>query len=170
MSLRPVFLITGASSGFGEAIAHEALSRGHHVIATARNAAKLSALRSAGATVFDLDVTSDDATLADIFAKAHAVHGRITHVVNCAGYLLEGTVEEARYALSLFPLLCSSSFLLPSGRAEADDGMSKVPRKCSTSSTPTCSGHATSPGLRRRTCARRPGRRGRRRRWRLLAL
>ncbi|AEO53159.1 hypothetical protein MYCTH_2114100 [Thermothelomyces thermophilus ATCC 42464] len=95
MSLRPVFLITGASSGFGEAIAHEALSRGHHVIATARNAARLSALRSAGATVFDLDVTSDDATLADIFAKAHAVHGRITHVVNCAGYLLEGAVEEA---------------------------------------------------------------------------
>ncbi|KAL2155174.1 hypothetical protein VTH82DRAFT_3850 [Thermothelomyces myriococcoides] len=95
MSLRPVFLITGASSGFGEAIAHEALLRGHHVIATARKAAKLGALRSAGAAVLDLDVTSDEAALADVFAKAHAFHGRITHVVNCAGYLLEGAVEEA---------------------------------------------------------------------------
>ncbi|KAL2165533.1 hypothetical protein VTH06DRAFT_834 [Thermothelomyces fergusii] len=95
MSLRPVFLITAASSGFGEAIAHEALSRGHHVIATARNAAKLDALRSRGAAVLDLDVTSDDAALAGIFTKAHAVHGRITHVVNCAGYLLEGAIEEA---------------------------------------------------------------------------
>jgi NADP-dependent 3-hydroxy acid dehydrogenase YdfG len=92
----PVFLITGASSGFGEAIAHEALSRGHHVIATARSASKLGALRAAGAAVLDLDVTSDEATLAGVFGAAHAVHGRITHVVNCAGYILEGAVEEAR--------------------------------------------------------------------------
>ncbi|KAK4155545.1 hypothetical protein C8A00DRAFT_13405 [Chaetomidium leptoderma] len=97
----PVFLITGASSGFGEAIAHEALSRGHHVIATARNKSKLAAsLESAGSAgavmaVLDLDVTSDEATLAAVFAQAHAIHGYITHVVNCAGYLLEGAVEEA---------------------------------------------------------------------------
>jgi NADP-dependent 3-hydroxy acid dehydrogenase YdfG len=95
-STTPVFLITGASSGFGEAIAHEALSRGHHVIATARSASKLGALKAAGAAVLNLDVTSDDATLAAVFEKANAIHGRITHVVNCAGYLLEGAVEEAR--------------------------------------------------------------------------
>jgi NADP-dependent 3-hydroxy acid dehydrogenase YdfG len=96
MSPTPVFLITGASSGFGEAIAHDALARGHHVIATARSTTKLSALEAAGATVLALDVTSDEATLNEIFRAAHAVHGRITHVVNCAGYLLEGAVEEAR--------------------------------------------------------------------------
>jgi NADP-dependent 3-hydroxy acid dehydrogenase YdfG len=92
----PVFLITGAASGFGEAIAYEALSRGHHVIATARSVSKLGALEAAGAAVLDLDVTSDDATLAAVFEKARAIHRRITHVVNCAGYVLEGTVEEAR--------------------------------------------------------------------------
>ncbi|GAB1310051.1 Putative oxidoreductase YusZ [Madurella fahalii] len=91
----PVWLITGATSGFGQAIAYEALSRGHHVIATARNAAKLGSLKAAGAAVLDLDVTSDEKTLTEIFAKANAVHGRITHVVNCAGYILEGAVEEA---------------------------------------------------------------------------
>ncbi|KAH6651142.1 hypothetical protein F5144DRAFT_75796 [Chaetomium tenue] len=95
MSPTPVFLITGASSGFGEAIAYDALARGHHVIATARSTTKLSALKSAGATVLALDVTSDEATLAAIFREAHAVHGRITHVVNSAGYVLEGAVEEA---------------------------------------------------------------------------
>jgi NAD(P)-dependent dehydrogenase (short-subunit alcohol dehydrogenase family) len=92
----PVFLITGASSGFGQAIAHEALARGYHVIATARNKGKLGALMSAGAAVFDLDVTSDEATLAAVLDEANSVYGRITHVVNCAGYLLEGAVEEAR--------------------------------------------------------------------------
>lgn len=93
----PVFLITGASSGFGQSIAHEALARGYHVIATARSKAKLSDLQSAGAATLDLDVTSDEATLAAIFKEASAIHGRITHVVNCAGYLLEGAIEETRY-------------------------------------------------------------------------
>ncbi len=94
--LTPIFLITGASSGFGHAIAVDALARGHHVIATARRASRLADLQAAGATVLDLDVTADEATLDSIFAAAAAVHGRITHVVNCAGYLLEGAVEEAR--------------------------------------------------------------------------
>jgi len=44
----------------------------------------------------DLDVTSDDETLAAKLAEANAIHGKITHVVNPAGYILEGTVEEAR--------------------------------------------------------------------------
>lgn len=96
MSTTPVFLITGASSGFGEAIAYEALARGHHVIATARKASKLGGLQAAGAAVLDLDVTSDEATLAAILEQAKAIYGRITHVVNCAGYILEGAVEEAR--------------------------------------------------------------------------
>lgn len=92
----PVWLITGTTSGFGQAIAHEALARGHHVIATARNAARLGSLQAAGAAVLDLDVTSGEQILAATFARANAIHGRITHVVNCAGYILEGTVEEAR--------------------------------------------------------------------------
>jgi NAD(P)-dependent dehydrogenase (short-subunit alcohol dehydrogenase family) len=93
----PVWLLTATTSGFGQALAHEALSRGHHVIATARNSSKLASLQAAGAAVLDLDVTSDETTLAETFRAANSIYGRITHVVNCAGYLLEGTVEEARY-------------------------------------------------------------------------
>lgn len=93
-----VWLVTGASSGFGKSISLEALKRGYNVIATARNSTKLSSLKTAGAATMDLDVTSDDETLASRLAEANAIYGKITHVVNCAGYLLEGAVEEATYA------------------------------------------------------------------------
>ncbi|KAK0731194.1 hypothetical protein B0H67DRAFT_549003 [Lasiosphaeris hirsuta] len=90
-----VWLITGASSGFGKAIALEALRRGHKVVATARNSAKLSDVKQAGAAIMDLDVTSDEETLTAKLAGANAIYGKITHVANAAGYLLEGTIEEA---------------------------------------------------------------------------
>ncbi|KAK0631868.1 hypothetical protein B0T14DRAFT_597431 [Immersiella caudata] len=91
----PVWFITAASSGFGRAIAFEALRRGHKVIATARNSLKLTELKAAGAAVMDLDVTSDDSTLAAKLSEANAIYGKITHVVNAAGYILVGAIEEA---------------------------------------------------------------------------
>ncbi|KAF9875722.1 retinol dehydrogenase 8 [Colletotrichum karsti] len=91
----PVWFITGASSGFGFEIAKEALARGHRVIATARNPSKISALASAGADLLPLDVTASEAAITDTVDSAFALHGKITHVVNSAGYALEGTVEEA---------------------------------------------------------------------------
>ncbi|KAK1996037.1 short chain dehydrogenase [Colletotrichum falcatum] len=91
----PVWFITGASSGFGLSIARDALARGHRVIATARNPSRLSGLASAGADVLPLDVTADEATVAETVSKAFALHGRVTHLVNSAGYILDGAVEEA---------------------------------------------------------------------------
>ncbi|KAF4829869.1 Oxidoreductase BOA17 [Colletotrichum siamense] len=91
----PVWFITGASSGFGFEIAKEALARGHKVIATARNPSKISALASSGADLLPLDVTVDEASITDTVNKAFALHGKVTHVINSAGYVLDGTVEEA---------------------------------------------------------------------------
>jgi NADPH:quinone reductase-like Zn-dependent oxidoreductase len=91
----PVWFITAASSGFGKSIALEALKRGHKVIATARNSSKLTDLKEAGAEVMDLDVTSDEATIQAVIDKAVAVYGKITHVINAAGYIFEGAVEES---------------------------------------------------------------------------
>lgn len=91
----PVWFITGASSGFGLQIAKEALSRGHKVIAAARTPSKIASLEALGATLLALDVTSPESTIQDAVDRAHAVHGKLTHVVNSAGYILDGTVEEA---------------------------------------------------------------------------
>ena len=91
-----VWFITAVSSGFGKAIALDALRRGHKVIATARNSAKLDELKSAGAAVMDVDVTSDEETLKGRLDEAAAIYGKITHVVNAAGYILEGAIEEAK--------------------------------------------------------------------------
>jgi NAD(P)-dependent dehydrogenase (short-subunit alcohol dehydrogenase family) len=90
----PVWFITGSTSGFGKNIALEALSRGHKVIATARNASKLSDLQASGADVLSLDVTAPLEELRSKAAEAHAIHGRITHLINSAGYILEGAIEE----------------------------------------------------------------------------
>ena len=91
-----VWLITGASSGFGRAIAEEALRRGDRVIATARNAATLAeivALDRERVAAIELDVT-DAASRARAIEAAIARFGRIDVLVNNAGYGIVGAVEE----------------------------------------------------------------------------
>ncbi|KAK4205203.1 hypothetical protein QBC40DRAFT_162928 [Triangularia verruculosa] len=94
----PVWLVTGTSSGFGLALAKEALSRSHTVIATSRSTSStgMVTLASLGAITLALDVTASDDVLSGIIAEAASLvpGGRITHVVNCPGYILEGAVEE----------------------------------------------------------------------------
>lgn len=90
-----VWLITGCSSGIGEALAISALDHGDTVVATARNPDRLAGLAAKGAVTEQLDVTSDDASIAatieSILAK---VGGKIDILVNNAGYNIEGGVEE----------------------------------------------------------------------------
>lgn len=91
----PVWFITATSNGFGKHIALEALSRGHKVIATARSVSKIAELEAAGAYTLSLDVTDSLTNLKAIVAKAHDQYGKIDYLVNAAGYVLEGAVEEA---------------------------------------------------------------------------
>ncbi|GAP88783.1 putative estradiol 17-beta-dehydrogenase protein [Rosellinia necatrix] len=90
-----VWFIAGASSGFGKAIAEEALRRGDAVVASSRRGTTLKNLESLGAMLLDLDVTSDDATITAAFQRAIDKYGKITHFINAPGYLLEGPVEGA---------------------------------------------------------------------------
>ncbi|KAK7431183.1 hypothetical protein QQZ08_002223 [Neonectria magnoliae] len=94
-SQTPVWFITGASSGFGRGIAIEALRRGHHVVATARRSCTLAALAEDGAYALDLDVTAPEDVIEAKVKEAHDIHGRLTYIVNAAGYVLEGACEEA---------------------------------------------------------------------------
>jgi NAD(P)-dependent dehydrogenase (short-subunit alcohol dehydrogenase family) len=92
-----VWFITGASSGFGQAIAEAAVAAGDTVVATARRLESLDALVAAhpGRVVaLQLDVT-DTARIAAVVAEAVLWYGRIDVLVNNAGQALVGAVEEA---------------------------------------------------------------------------
>ncbi|KIM42597.1 hypothetical protein M413DRAFT_444303 [Hebeloma cylindrosporum] len=97
MSSPLVWLITGTSTGLGRDLALEALKRGEKVIATgrSRSIAKLDDLKTKGADVIELDVTSPLETLHEIAKKAVEIHGRIDVLVNNAGYILVGALEES---------------------------------------------------------------------------
>lgn len=99
----PVWLITAASSGFGKQIALEALEHGHRVIATARNPSKIDDLKAKGAVTIGLDVVQPIDEIKMIVKEAHSKFGRIDYLINAAGYILEGAVEEARQADAVLP-------------------------------------------------------------------
>ena len=89
-----VWLITGAGSGFGRAIADAALARGDAVVAAGRN---LEALRALGdgdnVLPLRLDVTDPGEREAAV-AAALQRFGRIDVLVNNAGRTQVGAVEE----------------------------------------------------------------------------
>ncbi|KQY52626.1 oxidoreductase [Lysobacter sp. Root494] len=92
----PVWFITGASSGFGEAFARYALDRGYRVVATARDTRKLSHLEALApdrVLVHALDVTRGGQAEAAV-AAAVTRFGRIDVAINNAGYGIVGAVEE----------------------------------------------------------------------------
>ncbi|CAA7269832.1 unnamed protein product [Cyclocybe aegerita] len=97
MSSQLVWLITGTTSGLGRDLALEALKRGDKVIATgrARSVTKLADLKEKGADVLELDVTATLEDLHEIAKKAIAIHGRVDVLVNNAGYILVGAIEES---------------------------------------------------------------------------
>ena len=90
------WLITGCSSGFGEAFVHGILARGDHVIATGRQAdTKLCHLKNTGASILDLDVTAPQAEIEAKIAEALKLYENgIDVLVNNAGYMQSGFVEE----------------------------------------------------------------------------
>ncbi|MBK1820682.1 oxidoreductase [Burkholderia orbicola] len=92
-----IMLITGVSSGFGRALAQEALAAGHTVVGTVRGAEAardFEALSPQAAVARVLDVTDFeriDGVVADIEANV----GPVDVLVNNAGYGHEGIMEEA---------------------------------------------------------------------------
>ncbi len=92
-----VWLITGCSSGFGRELVLEVLSRGDKVIATSRRVEAMADLAQAGAHTLALDVTSPLEDLHQTLAKAVELYGRIDVLINNAGFIFAGSIEELRY-------------------------------------------------------------------------
>ena len=122
-----VWFITGASRGFGLEIAREALSRGDHVVATARDPqAVATALPDGGDRLLavELDVHRPEQIAAAVDA-AVAKFGRIDALVNNAGRGLVGAVEEtsdaearAAFDVNVFGLLDVTRAVLPHMRSQ----------------------------------------------------
>ena len=90
------WLITGCSTGLGRAFAEAALARGHDVVVTARDVAKVQDLADAhsdSALALALDVT-DDAQVSAAVRAAEERFGGVDVLVNNAGYGYRAAVEE----------------------------------------------------------------------------
>ncbi|AXF25735.1 short-chain dehydrogenase/reductase [Burkholderia pyrrocinia] len=95
-----IMLITGVSSGFGRALAQEALAAGHTVVGTVRSAQAardFEALSAQAAVARVLDVTDFD-RIDGVVADIEANVGPVDVLVNNAGYGHEGIMEEAPLA------------------------------------------------------------------------
>lgn len=100
MTSNKTLLVTGASSGFGRALAQEALQAGHRVVGTVRSEAARAGLESlAPGRAFGrlLDVTDFD-SIDGVIADIEASVGPVDVLVNSAGYGHEGVMEEAPLA------------------------------------------------------------------------
>ncbi|MBR8332256.1 oxidoreductase [Burkholderia ambifaria] len=92
-----LMLITGVSSGFGRALAQEALAAGHTVVGTVRSEAArqaFEALSPHAAIGRVLDVT-DFERINGVVADIEASVGPVDVLVNNAGYGHEGILEES---------------------------------------------------------------------------
>ena len=98
---RKVILITGASSGIGEASARMLASEGHHVVLGARRTERLTALvadiRSEGgsAECFSLDVTRLK-DMREFVAFSEDVHKRVDVIINNAGVMPLSKLEAVK--------------------------------------------------------------------------
>nr|SFZ87142.1 Short-chain dehydrogenase/reductase SDR [Loigolactobacillus rennini] len=92
-----VVLVTGASSGIGEATAIRLRQRGFIVYAAARRTARMRHLLGLGIHVLALDVT-DDASLKQALQVIMQQQKRLDILINNAGFGTYGAIEEVPLA------------------------------------------------------------------------
>ncbi|MDQ0998202.1 NAD(P)-dependent dehydrogenase (short-subunit alcohol dehydrogenase family) [Phyllobacterium ifriqiyense] len=100
MTSKPVWFITGCSTGFGRELAQYTLSLGYPTVVTARNPAQVEDIAKGhedNALVLKLDVTKPEEVAAAVKA-AEARFGRIDVLVNNAGIGYFGSLEESDLA------------------------------------------------------------------------
>jgi NAD(P)-dependent dehydrogenase (short-subunit alcohol dehydrogenase family) len=122
--MQKTVLVTGASSGIGEATALAFLAEGHKVYAAARRQDRMAGLAKAGAVLVSLDLV-DDASIVAAVEHIKQAEGRLDVLVNNAGYGSYGALEdvplsEARRQLevNVFGLARLCQLVLPMMRAQ----------------------------------------------------
>lgn len=147
MSSSKTLLITGVSSGFGRALAVEALGTGHRVIGTVRSEQarrEFEALAAENATARILDVTDFDAIDA-VVADIERTVGPVDVLVNNAGYGHEGIFEESpladmrrQFDVNVFGAVAMMKAVLPYMRDRRNGHILNIT---------SMGGHITLPGI-----------------------
>ncbi|GLR10948.1 short-chain dehydrogenase/reductase [Mixta theicola] len=122
---RPVWFITGCSTGFGRELAEQAIERGFNVVVTARDVQKVADLvagKEQQTLALALDVT-DSANIDSAVKATLAKFGTIDVLVNNAGYGYQSSVEEgveaeirAQFDANVFGLFAMTRAVLPAMR------------------------------------------------------
>ncbi|MFI6827482.1 oxidoreductase [Kribbella sp. NPDC050241] len=119
-----IALVTGASSGIGEATARKLHALGYVVYGAARRVDRMEKLAADGIRTIAMDVTDDDSLRAGV-DRILSETGRIDVLVNNAGYGSYGAVEdvpldEARYQfeVNVFGAARLIQLVLPGMRAQ----------------------------------------------------
>ncbi|KRC66645.1 short-chain dehydrogenase [Aeromicrobium sp. Root236] len=119
-------LITGCSSGIGEATAARLAGAGWTVYATARKPDTLAGLAAAGCRTVALDVTSEESMSAAVDTVLSEA-GRVDALVNNAGYSQSGAVEtldlddvRRQFETNVFGLVRMCQLVLPTMRARGN--------------------------------------------------
>ena len=112
-----VVLLTGASSGIGEATARRAAGRGDHLVLLARAGESLSRVASdcddlgAASTLVTVADVSDDEQVAAAVAATMTLHGRIDQVLSSAGVVAYGRIEDV--PVDVFDQVIATNLLGP---------------------------------------------------------
>jgi NAD(P)-dependent dehydrogenase (short-subunit alcohol dehydrogenase family) len=124
MTTTKVALVTGASSGIGEATARQLAAAGFTVYAAARRTERLQKLTAVGICSLGMDVTDDASMQADVKAIL-TEQGRIDVLVNNAGYGSYGALEDvpleearAQMEVNVFGAARLTQLVLPAMRAQ----------------------------------------------------
>src|SRR5580698_217979 len=147
MASSKILLITGVSSGFGRALAQEALAVGHKVVGTVRSAQAKREFESVCANAawgHVLDVTDFDA-IDGVVAEIEASVGPIDILLNNAGYGHEGIMEESplsemrrQFDVNVFGAVAMIKAVLPFMRERRQGHILNIT---------SMGGHITMPGI-----------------------
>ncbi|MFC3653281.1 oxidoreductase [Dyella humi] len=147
MAATKTLLITGVSSGFGRALAQEALAAGHRVVGTVRSEQArrdFETLATSNVIGRILDVTDFDA-IDGVVGNIEATVGPVDVLVNNAGYGHEGVLEESpleemrrQFDVNVFGAVAMMKAVLPYMRGRRRGHILNIT---------SMGGHITLPGI-----------------------